>query len=139
MGETVKHTDLSSEDPSSRADPELRQERLKAWAKFSFRGASVGLQARFNSESALGPVVLAIALALGGCFCAAALRLMGASLWPAVALGIPLPIELHLWLSLRARRAGKQWGTKTRSRRTLRAAGQQTAHLSRTQHPRRRR
>jgi hypothetical protein len=102
MGEIVNHTDLSSEDPGLRANPEIRQERLEAHAEVSLAGASMSLRAWFNSESPFSRVLLAITLALCGCVCGGTLTLMGAPLW-AAAIAIAGPFGLYLWLSRRPR------------------------------------
>jgi hypothetical protein len=104
VGKTIKHTDLSGEDPGPRAIVNLPQEAIKFSGKLPLVGGKLIVQARMTPGSSLNRLVAAIALASCGCACAMTLYVIGLPGWVAAA-ALLLPSVIYLCCT--RRRPGK--------------------------------
>jgi hypothetical protein len=105
VGKTIKHTDLSREDPGPRAVVgNLPQEAIKFGGKLPLVGGKLIVQAKMTPGSSLNRLVAAIALASCGCACAMTLFLIGLPGWVA---GAALLLPTVIYLGCTRRRTGK--------------------------------
>jgi hypothetical protein len=95
VGKTIKHTDLSGEDPGPRATVSNLQEAFKFGGKLPLVGGKLFVQATMTPGSPLNRLVAAIALASCGCACAMILFLIGLPGWVAAA-ALLLPTVIYL-------------------------------------------